>query len=147
MVYKKSPLHFNLEQNIYKVFPVNNINYCYLTYFLGPTFIRVRSGKHDSSTAFSHAYDMKKLFDTKAIETKPIMIVSTDGAQDEAPRFPKQLGVAVDLFKTLNLDAYIHVTNASGLSAFNPGIDISQKEQRWPLGIVLDFSSNGQSFW
>ena len=48
------------------------------------------------------------------------MIIETDGAADEAPRFPKTLSVAVDLFKTLHLDALIHAVNASGLSAFNP---------------------------
>jgi len=88
--------------------------------YSGETFIRVRSGKHDSSTAFSHLYDMKELFESQAIPTKPILLISTDGAQDEAPRFPKPLRVAVFLFKSLNLDVYIHATNAAGLSAFNP---------------------------
>ena len=63
---------------------------------------------------------MKKLFDTNFLPKKPIMIVSTDGAQDEAPRFPKSMRVAVFLFKYLGLDVYIHATNAAGLSAFNP---------------------------
>ena len=82
--------------------------------------MRVRSGKHDSSTAFSHLYDMKDLFESGAVPTKPILLISTDGAQDEAPRFPKSLQVAVYLFKSLALDAFIHATNAAGLSAFNP---------------------------
>ena len=42
------------------------------------------------------------------------------GHADEAPRFPKTLSTAVDLFKMLNLDALIHGVNAVGLSAFNP---------------------------
>ena len=63
---------------------------------------------------------MKELFDTNFLPKKPIMIVSTDGAQDEAPRFSKSLRVAVFLFKYLGLDVYIHATNAAGLSAFNP---------------------------
>lgn len=82
--------------------------------------MRVRSGKHDSSTAFSHCYDMKDLFESKAIPNRPILLISTDGAQDEAPRFPKTLKVAVFLFKMLDLDVLIHATNAAGLSAFNP---------------------------
>ena len=45
----------------------------------------------------------------------------TDGAQDEAPRFPKVLNCAIALFKLLKLDALIHAVNAAGLSAFNPG--------------------------
>ena len=88
--------------------------------FIGETFVRVRSGKHDSSTAFSHLHDMKELFETNAIPKKPILLISTDGAQDEAPCFPKSLRVAVFLFKMLGLDAYIHATNAAGLSAYNP---------------------------
>ena len=51
---------------------------------------------------------------------KPIIITETDGAADEAPRFPKTLSCAVDLFLKLNLDAYVHGVNAAGLSAFNP---------------------------
>ena len=89
-------------------------------FFLGETHVRVRSGKHDKSTAFSHLYDMKNLFDTGAIPKRPLLLLSTDGAQDEAPRFPKSLRAAVFLFKYLGLDVYIHATNAAGLSAFNP---------------------------
>ena len=63
---------------------------------------------------------MKNLFDTDAIPKRPIFLLSTDGAQDEAPRFPKSLRAAVFLFKYLGLDVYIHATNAAGLSAFNP---------------------------
>ena len=42
------------------------------------------------------------------------------GAQDESPRLPKRLETAVALFRKMNFDVLIHVTNASGLSAFNP---------------------------
>ena len=63
---------------------------------------------------------MKSLFDSGDLPKKPILLLSTDGAQDEAPRFPKSLRVAVFLFKYLGLDVYIHATNAAGLSAFNP---------------------------
>ena len=63
---------------------------------------------------------MKELFESGALPKRPILLISTDGAQDEAPRFPKSLQVAVFLFKFLALDALIHATNAAGLSAFNP---------------------------
>ena len=63
---------------------------------------------------------MTKRFDTGAIKRKPILVLETDGAQDEAPRFPKPLACAVDHFKRFKLDAYIHGVNAAGLSAFNP---------------------------
>ena len=42
------------------------------------------------------------------------------GAQDESTRLPKRLETAVALFLRMNFDVLIHVTNASGLSAFNP---------------------------
>ena len=44
----------------------------------------------------------------------------SDGASDEAPRFPKPLYTAVLLFKELKLDVLMHGVNAAGLSAFNP---------------------------
>ena len=88
--------------------------------YSGETFIRVRSGKHDISSAYTHAYDVRELFTSNLIERKPVLIMGTDGAADEAPRFPKTLSTAVDLFKMLELDALIHGVNAAGLSAFNP---------------------------
>jgi len=47
------------------------------------------------------------------------MLLTTDGAADEAPRFPKTLASAVFFFKELELDVLIHAVNAAGLSAFN----------------------------
>ena len=44
----------------------------------------------------------------------------TDGAADEAPRFPQPLASAVSIFKEFELDALVHGVNAAGLSAFNP---------------------------
>ena len=38
--------------------------------YSGETFIRLRSGKHDTSSAFPHAYDMKKLFEEGSIPNK-----------------------------------------------------------------------------
>ena len=63
---------------------------------------------------------MKKFFDENALPKRPIFLLSTDGATDEAPRFPKTLRSAVFLFLYLGLDVFIHTTNAAGLSAFNP---------------------------
>ncbi|CAB4044708.1 Hypothetical predicted protein [Paramuricea clavata] len=52
--------------------------------YSGKTFIRVRNGKHDSSTAFTHAYDLRELFLKGSIPQKPILLMETDGAQDDA---------------------------------------------------------------
>ena len=51
---------------------------------------------------------------------RPILLMKTDGAQDEAPRFPKTLATIVDLFHLLDLHVLLHGVNAAGLSAFNP---------------------------
>ena len=88
--------------------------------YTGDTFIRVRSGKNDSSTAFTHVYDLRELFLKGCLPQKPILLMETDGAQDEAPRFPKPLSTAVSLFKQMKFDVFIYVVNAAGLSAFNP---------------------------
>ena len=68
--------------------------------------IVIRSGKHDSSTAYTHDRDLDKLltlaqFDTvtkKDPQVKPI-VISSVGGPDENPRFPKTLGFAIDHFK------------------------------------------------
>ena len=84
------------------------------------TFIRIRSDKHDSSSTHTHAYDMKELFESSNLPERPILVLSTDGAQDEAPRYPKPLATAIYLFKHLKLDVFLHGVNAARLSAFNP---------------------------
>ena len=62
----------------------------------------------------------KELFDAQQIKTRSVLMMVTDGAADEAPRFSKTLNVPVDLFQLLELDALIHGVSAAGLSAFNP---------------------------
>ena len=75
--------------------------------YSGPMRIVIRSGKHDSSTAYTHGRDFDKLltlgeFETVAIkdgQVKPIVISFVDGGPDENPRFPKTLDVVIDHFK------------------------------------------------
>ena len=54
--------------------------------YSGDTHIRLRSGKHESSTVYTHAYDIRELFESGAIKKKPILVLETDGASDQAPR-------------------------------------------------------------
>ena len=82
--------------------------------YSGDPFIRIRSGKYDTSNTFIYAFDVMELFKTKLVRCKPIMLMETDGAQDEAPRFPKMLATAVDLFRLLDLDVLLHGVNAAG---------------------------------
>ena len=88
--------------------------------YTGETFIRISSAKHDTSNAYTHAHDIIELFKCKDIPQKPILLIESDGAQDEAPRFPKPMYTAIYLFREFKLDALIHGVNAAGLSAFNP---------------------------
>ena len=90
-----------------------------LTYS-GDTFIRARCRKHNSSTPFTHAYDVRALFKCDLINVKRIVIYMSDGTSDETPRFPKSLQTGVAIFKELKLDVLLHGVNAAGLSAFNP---------------------------
>ena len=75
--------------------------------YSGDTFIQIRNGKHDTSSAYTHAYNVRELFTSKLIERKPVLTMVTDGAADKAPRFPKTLSTAIDLFQMLNLNALI----------------------------------------
>ncbi|KAF6028277.1 hypothetical protein EB796_013415 [Bugula neritina] len=97
--------------------------------YSGPTYITIRSGKHDTSSAYSHGLDFNQMIELdemkNAVKTvdgivKPVLIFSTDGGPDENPRYPKVLKVAAHHFKHHNLDAVFCITNAPGRSAFNP---------------------------
>ena len=95
------PLH-TLIPSIYgvcNITPKGEVSYS------SDTFIRIRSGKHDSSSAYTHAYDMRELFCCNNIPQKPILMISTDGGQDEAPRFPKTLSTANIYFKVTRQQA------------------------------------------
>ena len=62
--------------------------------FSGPTYIAIRSARHDKSTAKTHQFDFDKLtqldeFNTsiknKRGEMKPLIFVAVDGGPDESP--------------------------------------------------------------
>ena len=85
--------------------------------YSGDTFIQTRSEKHDKSSAETHAYDMHKFFRSERMAPKPILLMETDSAQDEAPRYPKPLATVIFLFKELKLDALLH--DVSGIILFH----------------------------
>ncbi|CAF3242012.1 unnamed protein product [Rotaria sp. Silwood2] len=96
--------------------------------YSGPTYIAIRSSKHDLSTAVSHALDFDRLVCLNEFENvardetgqvKPIVIVTVDGGPDENPRFPKTLVSSIRKFKKYNLDALFVLTHAPGQSAYN----------------------------
>ena len=105
--------------------------------------IRICRGKHDSSTPYTDAYDIRELFKCGLVEAKPILIFMSDGASDEAPQYPKPLQTAVTLFKELKLDVPLHGVNAAGLSAFNP-VERRMAPLSYELmGIILPYDSYG----
>ncbi|ESO12940.1 hypothetical protein HELRODRAFT_159530 [Helobdella robusta] len=96
--------------------------------YSGPTLISIRSGKHSSSNAMSHARDFERLMKLPEFDTitktmdqnaKPIFIFFVDGGPDKNPRYPHTIQSAIRQFKKYNLDAIFIATNAPGRSAFN----------------------------
>ena len=97
--------------------------------YSGPTGIFIRSGKHDLSTAVSHAADFEKMKTILAfqevmmthdrVNVKPVVIITADGGPDENPRFPKTLAAAYKTFRDNNLDALFVACHAPGHSAYN----------------------------
>lgn len=96
--------------------------------YSGPTFIAIRSGKHSSSTANTHAQDFETLLNIDEFQSlvrtedgsvKPVVIMTVDGGPDENPRYRKVIAFAIRHFKMYNLDALFIATNAPGRSAFN----------------------------
>ena len=73
--------------------------------YSGNTFIRVQSGKHDTSNTYTHAYNVRELFQGELVKRKPILLMETDGVQGEVPRYPK--------ICYLNLDVLLHGVNAA----------------------------------
>lgn len=64
--------------------------------YSGPTFVVIRSGKHSSSNATTHANDLSALVELAEFkdlvrdhegEIKPVFIITTDGGPDENPRY------------------------------------------------------------
>ena len=88
--------------------------------YSGNTFIRIRRGKDNSSSAHTHVYNMKELFESSNLPERPILVLSTDGAQDKASRYPKPLATVISFFKQVKLDMFLYSFNAAGLSALNP---------------------------
>ena len=96
--------------------------------YSGPTYIVIRSCKHDSSTAYSHGYDFNQLVEkpefqpilkTSKRALKPVGMMFVDGGPDENLRFPKTIDVYCQHFKKYDLDALLVLTHAPGILACN----------------------------
>lgn len=120
--------------------------------YSGPTYIAIRSGKHDSSTAASHAYDLNSILQneefssftrTKDGELKPVIIIISDGGPDENPRYAKVINQAISHFKKNNFDAVFVATNAPGRSAFNRVERRMAPLSRELCGLILPYEFHG----
>ncbi|XP_055543780.1 uncharacterized protein LOC129729295 [Wyeomyia smithii] len=112
--------------------------------YSGPTFVAIRSGKHSTSNASTHAHDFDILLDTPEFDVilknngdvKPVIILSVDGGPDENPRYPKVINHAIQHFQR-----YIF-TNAPGRSAYNRVERRMAPLSRELSGVVLPFRSH-----
>lgn len=120
--------------------------------YSGPTYIAIRSGKHSSSTATTHAIDFERilklenfesLMHTSSGEVKPVVVNFVDGGPDENPRYRKVIAETVKAFKTHDLDYVITVTNAPGRSAFNRVERRMAPLSRMLAGLVLEHNHYG----
>ncbi|KAJ8949395.1 hypothetical protein NQ318_007493 [Aromia moschata] len=79
--------------------------------YSGPTYIAIRSGKHSSSTATSHAQDLDTLLTLEPFlkfmkngdgRVKRVLIISSDGGPDENPRYRKRRDAAIHVVSILH---------------------------------------------
>ena len=121
--------------------------------YSGPTYIGIRSGKHDSSVAATHAADLRHLYDNvdsfkdilyRADGTvKPILIVLVDGGPDENPRYGETIKFACSNFIRMKLDALFIATQAPRRSAYNPVERRMAPLSRFLAGIILPYETFG----
>ncbi|GBN47502.1 hypothetical protein AVEN_105901-1 [Araneus ventricosus] len=92
-----------------------------------PTYVVIRSGKHTTSTAYSHGLDFERLLELPEFDkitkfdnaVKPVVVFVVDGGPNENPRYQKTIQVGVHHFLQNNLDALLIAANAPGRSASN----------------------------
>ena len=73
--------------------------------YSGPTYVAIRSGKHASSTAYSHVLDVERLLNLEIFQefikcpdsdlVKPVLIIVVDGGPDENPRYQKTIAAGL----------------------------------------------------
>lgn len=121
--------------------------------YSGPTYIGIRSGKHDSSVAGTHAADLRHLYhDVQEFKPllyrddgtlKPVLVILVDGGPDENPRYKETIRFACANFNLLQLDALFISTQAPGRSAYNPVERRMAPLSRCLAGIILPYETFG----
>lgn len=120
--------------------------------YSGPTFIAIRSAKHSSSTATTHAKDFQRLLTLPDFDpflkdvhgnVKPVVFLSVDGGPDENPRYKKVIAHAITHFLEYDLDGLFIFTNAPGRSAYNPVERRLAPLSRALSGLILPYDTFG----
>ena len=120
--------------------------------FSGPTYIAIRSAKHDSSTAYSHQYDIQKLLGLEEFkkstrnskgEIKPLFFVAVDGGPDESPSNHKTLLAWGNFFMKEDFDGIFIFSNAPGFSAYNKVERRMAPLSKATAGVILPFNTFG----
>lgn len=96
--------------------------------YSGPTYVAIRSAKHQSSMALSHMEDMKRVREIEEFRdnlttssglVKSVTIVTCDGGPNENPHYQKTISASIDYFCSFDLDTFFVASNAPGRSAYN----------------------------
>lgn len=120
--------------------------------YSGPTYIAIRSQKHDSSTAETHQRDFDKLLELDEFKSsakgvdgllKPLIFVAVDSGPDEAPNNQKTMLAWIDCFNRHDVDAIFVFSNAPGFSAYNKVERRMAPLSRDTAGIILPFDKFG----
>ena len=119
--------------------------------YSGPTFIAIRSGKHDKSCAASHMEDFRSLIQAEEFQTackngdniKPLVFVSVDGGPDEAPKNTQALAAWTKHFTDFDFDFMCLFTYAAGSSAYNPVERRMAPLSKDTAGVILPFDTYG----
>jgi len=123
---KKIFIYFFLSSRVYASCVIDDTG---RVGFQGPTYIAIRSAKHDRFTLDSEDVDFDCVVKLKEFERtarnhvgtiKPIIIMSVDSLEPtDYTRLPNTLASAINKFKKYNLDAFFIITQAPGQTDFN----------------------------
>jgi hypothetical protein len=114
---------------LFSVYAATIIDETGLIGYAGPTYVSIRSAKHDRLTHELHAIDFDRLVQLKEFEkfardhlgrVKPIVVMNVDtNGLDNDTRYSKTLSTAIEKFKKYNLDSLIITNQAPGQALFN----------------------------
>ena len=91
--------------------------------YSGPTYVAIRSGKHDTSDAWSHETDILRTFELESFKStlyhenqlKQVIIWESDGAADQQAKSDKIKNIWMYIFKKHDIDYIVHYNSPPGL--------------------------------